>query len=417
MHIYFSGIGGVGLGPLAEIALDAGNSVDGSDPLDGLMVDQLKKRGIHIGHDQSGSYLRTIHEEKPVDWLVYTSALPEDHPELVLARQLGIKSSKRDELLAHIIKEKGLKLIAIAGTHGKSGTTGMTVWTMKQLGIPVSYSIGTTMSFGPSGHFDASSEYFVYECDEFDRNFLHFQPYLSLIPSIDYDHPDTYPTEQGYDDAFKQFIEQSDFTILWQTDAVKLGNLQNIWQLGNHDLATVTMPGEHYRRNASLVVKAMEKLDISGDIVSALNHYPGIDRRFEKLADNLYSDYAHHPSEIKAMLQLARELNKDIVVVYQPHQNVRQHEIKDEYTDCFDDARVVYVVPTYLTREDPALPILTPQQIMASVTNKQALQYTGLNEDLWQKIQSARERGALVMVMGAGTIDDWAREKLLASAQ
>src|SRR5690606_5798559 len=111
---------------------------------------------------------------------------------------LGIKVAKRDELLARILHEKNLKLIAVAGTHGKTTTTGMMVWLLQQLGVPVSYSVGSTLSFGPSGKFDPKSEYFVYECDEFDRNFLHFHPYLSLITSVGYDHPDIYPTPENY---------------------------------------------------------------------------------------------------------------------------------------------------------------------------------------------------------------------------
>jgi UDP-N-acetylmuramate--alanine ligase len=415
MNIYFCGIGGVGLGPLAEIALDAGHTVIGSDPQDSLMTEQLLDRGVRISHDQSGEFLEQIHENNPIDWFVYTSAMPVQHPELQAARVLGIRMSKRDELLAHIIEEKNLKLLAVAGTHGKTGTTGMMVWAMKQLGRPVSYSVGTTMSFGPSGHFEQGSEYFVYECDEFDRNFLHFHPYLSLITSVDYDHSDTYPNKQDYVGAFRQFASQSEFSILWQSDASKLGTVDNSWQLGDNDVAPVQLPGEHIRRNASLIVKALEKLGVSGDTVGALNGYPGIDRRFEKLADNLYTDYGHHPAEIKATLQMAHEVNENVVLVYQPHQNVRQHQIVDEYTDCFELARKVYWLPTYLTREDPNLHVLTPQDLGKNVTNKEALFAADLNDALWDKIEEARKGGALVLAMGAGPIDDWVRKQLAQS--
>lgn len=412
MNIYFSGIGGVGLGPLAEIALDAGHTVSGSDPTDGLMTQHLLGRGVAVSHDQTGDFLSQQHSQFAIDWFVYTAALPEDHPELVLAKSLDIKTSKRDELLSYIIKEKNMKLIAITGTHGKTTTTAMTVWALQQLKFPVSYSVGTTLSFGPSGHFDPASQYFVYECDEFDRNFLHFHPYLSLIASIDYDHPDTYPTQEEYDAAFRQFVEQSDFTIMWEKDGAHIGEVKNTWQLGDHDVAAVRLPGEHYRRNASLVVKAIEKLHIHGDVVTALNNFPGVDRRFEKLADNLYTDYGHHPAEIAATLQLAHELNNDIVLVYQPHQNVRQHEMINLYTDCFEKATEVYWLPTYLTRENPNLPILTPEQLTKNVTNLNSIHLADLNDDLWANIESARRRGALVLFMGAGTIDDWVRDRI-----
>ena len=412
MNIYFSGIGGVGLGPLAEIAHDAGYGVTGSDPKESLMTRQMKQRGVNVSTDQSGQFLRETHEKQPVDWFVYTSALPADHPELVAAKQLGIKTSKRDELLDHIIKDKNLQLIAVAGTHGKTTTTSLLVWAFKQLGIPISYSIGTTMTFGPSGLFDPDSKYFVYECDEYDRNFLQFHPFLAIIPSLSYDHPDTYPTQDDYTAAFRQFLQQSNHSILWQDASAHLGDIKEAWVLGEHDTAPVTLHGEHIRRNASLVVKAFERLGLEGDVISAINSFPGVDRRFEKLADNLYTDYAVHPREIAATIKLARELNDDVVVVYQPHQNVRQHTVKDSYTDCFEQASEVYWLETYLTRENPDLPTLTPQQIIANVTNKEAFHFAELDDELWATIQEARKRGALVLCMGAGSIDDWVRKHL-----
>lgn len=410
MNIYFSGIGGVGLGPLAEIALDAGYIVAGSDPNASTMTELLQKRGVAISTDQSGDFLASAHSQKSIDWFVYTSALSADHPELLRARQLGLKMTKRDELLSEVILQKKLKLIGIAGTHGKTTTTAMMVWAMKQLGIPASYSVGTTLTFGPSGHYEPGSEYFVYECDEFDKNFLYFHPHLSIVTSFDYDHPDTYKTPADYREAFRQFVSQSDWTILWEKDATNLGELKNSWELGDHDVAKVALPGEHNRRNASLVIKAMEKLGISENLIDILGRFPGSDRRFEQLDDNLYSDYGHHPVEIAATLELAKELNDDVVLVYQPHQNIRQHEIRQLYTDCFELAHDVYWLPTYLTREDPALPVLTPQELTANVTNRQSIHVAEMDETLWQHIEDARARGALVVCMGAGTIDSWVRD-------
>ena len=145
MNIYFSGIGGVGIGPLAEIAADAGYAITGSDREESPMTRALQQRGVTISLNQDGTFLQQQHESSPIDWFVHTSALPHDHPELSLARSLGLRTAKRDELLAHIINEKKLKLIAIAGTHGKTTTTGMIVWLAKYFGIPVSYSVGTTL--------------------------------------------------------------------------------------------------------------------------------------------------------------------------------------------------------------------------------------------------------------------------------
>ncbi len=414
MNIYFSGIGGVGIGPLAEIAADAGYKVFGSDRQASLMTDRLAEKGVvmQIGA-QDGAFLQHIHKNAPLDWFVYTAALPADHPELQLARDLGIKTAKRDELLAHIIAEKDLQLIAITGTHGKTTTTGMMIWALQQLGIPVSYSVGSTISFGPSVFFDHASKYFVYECDEFDRNFLQFSPYLSLITAIDYDHPDTYPAEAEYKAAFRQFVDQSQQVIMWQQDADYAAITDpKVQYLTPGDIIPLELPGKHNRRNGTLVIKALEQLSLAqGNVRNILAAFPGTDRRFEKLADNLYTDYGHHPAEIAATLQMARELSDHVVLVYQPHQNVRQHEIRSQYTNAiFADADEVYWTPTYLTREDEALETLTPEQLTEQLTG--TIQVVDLDEVLWNEIEKHREAGHMVLCMGAGPIDGWVRQQL-----
>lgn len=415
MNIYFSGLGGVGIGPLAEIAHDAGHAVTGSDLAEGLVTEELRAKGITLTIGQDGSFLRKAHAATPFDWFVYTAALPANHPELLAAKQLGIRSGKRDEFLAEFIKEHDLKLIAISGTHGKTTTTGMTVWALKQLGVPVSYSVGSTLSFGPSGAYDPASKFFVYECDEYDKNLLHFTPYLSLLTSIDYDHPDTYPTEDEYKATFRQYIAQSDHTIAWQRDLTYINqpSATSIWALDEAETLDIQLLGNHNRMNATLVSKALEYLAIADatKAAEALGHFPGTDRRFEKLADNLYSDYGHHPEEIAATLQLAHEKTDNIVLVYQPHQNWRQHFIKDQYTTQFDLARKIIWLPTYLTRENPDQPTLIPEELTLNITNP-SLEYGELNNALWEQIEAERASGALVLCMGAGTIDGWVREQL-----
>jgi UDP-N-acetylmuramate--alanine ligase len=412
MNIYFSGMGGVGIGPLVEIARDAGHTIMGSDLGETLVTKQLRDQGIAVNIGQDGTFLQASHEATPIDWFVYTSALPSDHAELVLAHELGMRVSKRDEFLAYIIQEKDLKLIAIAGTHGKTTTTGMMVWMMRQLGIPISYSVGTTLSFGPSGKFDPASEYFIYECDEYDRNFLNFEPFLSLITSIDYDHPDTYPAESEYTAAFHQFIVQSGHTIMWQSDANYIqGEVVDSWILNK----TIDLPiaGDHNRRNATLIVKAAEYLSLAtyDDATVALGSFPGTDRRFEKIGENLYSDYGHHPKEIAATLQLAHEIADHVVLVYQPHQNRRQTRIKNDYVDQFELADETLWLPTYLSREDPDEPILSPLELIENLTNKDTVIVSEFNDELWNTIQKHRANGALVLCMGAGTIDNWVRER------
>ena len=416
MNIYFSGIGGVALGPLAQIARDAGHTVVGSDPSSSLITEELGKEGVAIGTDQSGRFLADCHEQTPVDWFVYTSALATDHPELEWAKHLGIpRVTKRNELIDHILAEKNLKMIAIAGTHGKTTTTAMAVWALEQLGIPVSYSVGTTLHFGPSGRYTPDSEYFLYECDEFDRNFLHFSPHLSLITSIDYDHPDSYPMQSDYTEAFTQFMQQSGQVIMWAHDTIlDITVPRTAWILNDSEIIDLPLAGAHNRANATLVVKGFEYLELADQalIEGAIGTFPGSDRRFEKLSDNLYSDYGHHPVEVSATLQLARELSDHVVLVYQPHQNTRQHQVRSGYTSCMELAEQIYWLPTYLAREDSNLATLSPQELTANLTNLDSVTYAELDDELWQHISEARDAGKLVLCMGAGTIDGWLREQL-----
>lgn len=416
MNIYFSGIGGVGLGPLAEIARDAGHTVIGSDARTSLTTEELERTGIRVSTDQTGAFLEEQHAAAPIDWFVYTAALPPTHPELVRAQELGIHTAKRDELLSSIITENSMKLIAVAGTHGKTTTTAMVVWVLQQLGWNVSYSIGSGVSFGPSGKFDPMSQYFVYECDEFDRNFLHFSPFVSLITSIDYDHPDTYPTQRDYAEAFTQFMDQSQHVIMWNRDTMmNIVPPTSAWRLQDKEVIEgITLPGLHNRMNATLVVKTLEHLGISdqASVIAALNTFPGTTRRFEKLADNLYTDYGHHPVEISATLQLARELSDHVVLVYQPHQNTRQHEVRSGYVSCMERAEKIYWLPTYQSREDLNLPILTPEQLSERLTNLNAVTFADLSDGLWQEITADRLSGKLVLCMGAGDIDSWLRSQL-----
>jgi UDP-N-acetylmuramate--alanine ligase len=413
MNIFFSGIGGVGIGALAQLAQDAGHAVTGSDAEHGLMTEQLTDRGIEIHYKQDGHHLKKLHKHTPIDWFVHTAALPNNHPELHMAKHLGIKCTKRDDLLKEIIAEKDLQLIAASGTHGKTSTTGMLIWAMQQLGMPASYSIGTTLNFGASGKYVPGSKYFIYECDEFDQNFLQFSPYLSLITTVGYDHVDTYPSRDDYFVAFSKFLSQSNHSIGWRRDFAWLPNIpeKKLWQLQDDETQSFQVAGEHNRRNATLVLKALEYLNLE-HTPSLIESFPGTNRRFEKLADNLYSDYGHHPTEIAATLQLAGEISNNVILVYQPHQNTRQYEIKPLYRDAFTSASRTYWLPTYLSREDKSLPVMRPVELISDIPSNNKIEIADLNDDLWEAIEQHRLVGHLVLCMGAGSIDSWVRNKL-----
>ena len=418
MHIYFAGIGGVAIGPLAEIAQEAGYEVSGSDLASSMMTEQLKQRGIDVTIGQTGAEIAAVHLAHPINWVVITSALPPNHPEIAFAKVHGIRLSKRDALLNHIIADKKLKLLAMTGTHGKTTTTAMMVWLFKQFDVPAAYSVGTTLTFGPSGHFDAHANYFIYEADEYDRNMLHFHPAICLIASLDYDHPDTYPTVDNYKQAFRDFIDQSQKVYMWHKDLEYVGlQPQPKIEIVRQSYQAITLHGEHNRQNATLVATSFAQLFPEFtlvDIMAALNHFPGTARRFEKLADNLYTDYAHHPAEIAAMVRSAAELSEHVVVVYQPHQNRRQHEVIHDYKNSFVGAEHVYWLPTYLSREDPNQAVLTPSQLISHLHDPTIAEPAELDDQLIQHIRTAHAQGKLVLVMGAGNVDTWLRQHVAA---
>ncbi len=428
MHIFFSGIGGAGIGPLSLVAHEAGYTVSGSDKQDSAYITYLRDHGvsnIHIG--QTKEAIETIHTTSPIDWYVYSSALEKEnphHPELVFVKDASIKHSKRDEFINKVIQDKQLALLAIAGTHGKTTTTAMLIWLFKQLHLPVSYSVGAKLSYGEMGEFRPESAHFVYECDEYDRNFLQFHPKTALIAGIDYDHPDIYPTRQEYYDAFKTFISQSFHTIMWQSDAEKLGleASETIHILDDADsrLEQLHIAGHVNRKNALLVAELMafERGVSVEESIGLLNNFPGISRRFEVIVPGLVSDYAHTPKKIEGALQLAHEVAGDnVVVVYEGLHNTRQHFIKDDLAHLFDSVKKLYVVPSYLAREDESLSMLTPADII-QLTSKASSGIASVTDDaLKEAIQQDIAEGNLVVCFsagGGGSLDEWVRQEFSA---
>ena len=430
MHIYFSGIGGTGIGPLALIAKQAGYEVSGSDKQESDYVAYLRGKGLSITVGQTSEHIEALHAEQPIDWLVYSSALPKEnpqHPELIAASHLGIRQSKRDDFLNHLLQEKSLKLIAIAGTHGKTTTTAMTVWLMKQLGIPVSYSVGAKLSFGDMGEYDPKAEYFVYEADEYDRNFLSFTPHIAIISGIAYDHPDTYPTPEDYKQAFVTFLcgvgENGGEVFAYDEDLNHIDYMMLSRELQLELIDKISLVGEVNRRDALLVCNAVASLcDKSvGELAVVMASFPGVSRRFEKIRDGVYSDYAHTPEKILGALQLAREVaGENVVVVYEGLHNTRQHFIRDELKTLFRGVKKLYVVPSYRAREDESLEDLTPEKLCALMHEPSDRAPALLDTTLKSRIINQVSQGNLILCLSAGggdSLDEWLRYEFSGSSQ
>lgn len=428
MHIYFSGIGGAGIGPLAQIAQQAGYTVSGSDKQDSSYIQYLRDHGIsniHIGQERQA--IAELHEQAPIDWFVYTSALPLENPnapELVYCEDQSIKTSKRDELLNLILQEKGLKLIAIAGTHGKTTTTALTTWLFTQLSEPISYLLPAKTSFAEMGAYDPASKYFIYEADEFDRNFLAYEPAMSLITGVSWDHHEIFPTREDYQAAFAEFIEQSDHTFIWQEDFEYLGLQENpqISVLNSADphIHSISLLGQYNRLDAWLAVQAVRRA--TGQPVEKLleivNRFPGLSRRMEQIVPGLYTDYAHTPEKIRGAMSVATEMaaetGQNLVVVYEPLTNRRQHFMIDDYKDCFDGAAKLYWIPSYLAREDPSQRVIPPAELITHLSDPSIAVAMERDNELKKAIREHLDNGDMVVGMAGGggnSLDDWLRKE------
>ncbi len=430
MHIYFSGIGGSGMSSFALLGKEAGFTISGSDKQDGAYVQYLKTQGITaIDLDQSYEHIAAVHAKQPIDWYVYSSAVSmeqADPPEIRFCKEHGIRTSKRDEFLNMLLQEKHQKLIAIAGTHGKSTTTAMVVWLCRELGMEISYSLGAKIGFGPLSEFNPAAEYFIYECDEFDRNFLAFEPHLSAITGLSWDHHEIFPTRENYNDAFLTFIDQSQRTIIWQRDAEYLNLSSNdTIQIINTDepgIEQLDLPGRFNREDGWLAMQTVADIYDAPmeQLAEIMNRFPGLKQRMELLTPNLYTNYAHTPEKIlggmSAALEIAQTNGQDLVVIYEPLTNRRQHYIKDDYKDCFKGAKKVYWVPSYLAREDPALPILTPAELITHLSDPSIAEPAALDDALLNAIKQHLASGDLVVAMGAsgaGSLDQLLRDTFL----
>ena len=265
---------------------------------------------------------------------------------------------------------------------------------------------------------------------------MKYHPWLAVIPAVSYDHPDIYPTREDYEKAFLQFEAQSENVIEFVDGEVKRRDGgRTMFRKDNFSLA-----GEVRKQDAALAAEAV--LEIMRDdvmhrgrivhdggfatearnwdsevqeIVGTLNEFPGVGRRFEKIADGVYTDYAHHPEEIAATVEIAKEEAelkglKGVVVVYQPHQNIRQHEVKDDYKESFVGADKLFWLPTYLVREDPNLAVITPEEFVAGLSNKEVAEAAEMNDDLAKKLWGYVDEGYLVILMTAGPADEWFRK-------
>jgi UDP-N-acetylmuramate--alanine ligase len=286
------------------------------------------------------------------------------------------------------------------------------------------------MSFGEMGELNKASKYFIYECDEFDRNFLAFEPYLSLISGVSWDHHEIFPTREDYQQAFKEFIDQSEWTILWQEDydylRLRPNDHYSVQDSANPQIHEIKLAGLYNRLDAWLAIQAVHNLtdEPVEKLIELMDKFPGTQRRMEMIAPGLYSDYAHTPEKIRGAmsvaLEMAEDAGKELVVVYEPLTNRRQHYMIDDYQDCFAGATKVYWIPSYLAREDPNQRVIPPEEMISHLSDPAIAEAAERDDQLEQIIRQHLAEGRMVVGMaggGGGSLDEWLRQRFADPSQ
>lgn len=378
-RIHVIGAGGTGMSPISLVLSELGALVSGSDRAYSEYTERLKKAGVEVKVPQSAE---NVHGAEMV---VYSSAVKADNPELAEAVRLGIPAMKRRDFLKLLLK--GRKVIAFAGSHGKTTTSSMMVWTLRKLGIDAGFILGSMLRSLGTNAAAGSDELFVIEADEYDRMFLGIHPYCAVLTRVEYDHPDCFPTREIYFDAFRDFLAQTvpDGKIFLNGEdgnqdrfaeerAVRYGcEADDRYRATDLSLGEngcyrfvfdgqypveLQIPGKHnvYNAAAVLAVCGELKLDLT-KAAAALGTFGGVGRRFEvtEWPQNLTTvdDYAHHPTEIRATLAAARErfAGRRIWAIWQPHTYSRTRELLDDFAGSFSDADELIVTDIYAARE------------------------------------------------------------------
>ena len=433
---HFIGIGGIGISALARCFLSRGWEVRGSDIEEFPTVKDLKNDGIKI---TTGVNLANI--KKGLDLVVY-SAVWANHPELKRAKALGIETRNYAEALGELTKD--YFTIAVSGSHGKSTTTSMLSMILVKAGLDPTVIVGTKLKeFGGSNFRAGKSKYLVIEADEWNKSFLNYWPQAVILTNIDKEHLDTYGTEASVVKTFSEYVShlpQNGILIAnWQdknSRKVALGSGRKIIFYNKSRISAryLRVPGAHNRLNAEAAWQAAKTLGVKKVVAdSALASYRGAWRRLELIQNSkfknqnlcVYSDYAHHPTEIKATLQALREKhpNQKIVCVFQPHQADRLTRLFPEFTKAFDGADEIVLLPIYKPkgRESRRFKFGRPITTSALLKNEKtsfdlhkvlkkrtSVEYCGSFSAL-SKYFNADQKNSVFVFMSAGDLDSWLR--------
>jgi len=444
-RIHFVGIGGIGMSGIAEVLLNLGYKVSGSDLKSSPVTQRLAGLGAAI---YEGHRAENIAEAEVV---VTSSAIAADNPEVTEAHKLHLPVIQRAEMLAELMRLK--YGIAIAGMHGKTTTTSMVAAVLAAGGLDPTVVVGGRVDAMGSNARLGKSQYLVAEADESDRSFLKLSPILSVVTNIDREHMDCYRNMRDVKQTFLEFMDRvpfygmivacnddpilrrllpevqrrtvtygtkrgSDFWIKIPTSAAtsaaEMGHPVNSFHVRYRDddlgAFTLHVPGAHNILNATAAIAVGVGLDIPIEAIrAALDQYRGVDRRFQlrgRVAGvSVIDDYGHHPTEIKATLAAARQcgFNK-IHVIFQPHRYTRTRDLMEEFTTAFADADSLVVLDIYAASEKPIEGITGEALAQRIRESGKSVQYADSFADAVNAAAAAAHDGDMILTLGAGSV-------------
>lgn len=431
-RIHLVGIGGAGMSAIARVLHQRGQPVGGSDLSTSIYSRQLDEMGIDVQYGHKASNINGA------ELVVASSAVPDDNVELEAARQAGVPVIRRDAYLPQLLESH--RVVAVAGTHGKTTTTGLIAFILQAAGLKPGFVVGGVLADFDTNAQAGQGELFVIEADEYARTFLALEPEIAVITNIEHDHPDCYPTEKDFVEAFTQFADQVQKTLVLCGDDPRAAELRpakanvigygfedhNEWRAvdvranaaGGSDflvlrsqteshLVRTRLPGRHNVLNAMAALAVSETLGLEPKIPrEALTEYRGVGRRFEILGESegviVVDDYAHHPTEIRATLQAAQSRYPDrkIIAVFQPHTYSRLKALWQDFTQAFDQADRVVVVNVFASREQPD-PEVKAEKLSAEIKSVESIYRAGL-EEAAEYLAETVPAGSIVITLSAG---------------
>ncbi|WFU74558.1 UDP-N-acetylmuramate--L-alanine ligase [Bradyrhizobium sp. CB2312] len=447
--IHFVGIGGIGMSGIAEVLVNLGYTVQGSDASDNYNLDRLRKKGakVSVGHKAENV--------DGAEVVVVSTAIKRDNPELMAARERRIPVVRRAEMLAELMRLKSC--VAIAGTHGKTTTTTMVATLLDAGGLdPTVINGGIINAYGSNARLGAG-DWMVVEADESDGTFLKLPTDVAIVTNVDPEHLDHFKTFDAVQDAFRNFVENLPFygfavmcidhpvvqTLVGKIEDRRIvtygenpqadARLLDLTPMGGgskfkvafrdrktgavHEIADLMlpMPGRHNASNATAAIAVARELGVSDDAIrKAIAGFGGVKRRFTKTGEwngvTVIDDYGHHPVEIAAVLKAAREsTNGKIVAVVQPHRYTRLQSLFEEFCTCFNDADAVVVADVYAAGEAPIEGVDRDHFVagLRAHGHREVVPLPAASE-LAGIVKGLAKSGDLVVCLGAGNITQWA---------